>query len=228
MAKLIDISLANTNTIIWDLDGTILDSFGISLEIWDGVLARRGLPALAAEDLARNYHGSLADTARSLLGKGANDEEVESALNEFIGVDNTYIKAVDQHLFEDAVRLIVRAHKAGCRQIIVTNRAHGIDRQNASPRNMIENSSLRTYIDRVICGDDAEHRKPKPEVLAEVIYDPVTTLVIGDQYVDAEFAHNLHARAVLVNREEMPIAHLERLQGREDRYTIVRSLDEVR
>ena len=53
------------------------------------------------------------------------------------------------HLYDDAVNLAFRAHKIGRRQIIVTNRAHGTDRQNASPRNMVRNSRLRDVVDDI-------------------------------------------------------------------------------
>ena len=57
--------------------------------------------------------------------------------------------------------------------------------------------------------------------------DSANVLVIGDQFVDAEFARNLKGRAVLICRDGEPV-HLDRLSdGWEDHVDIVKSLDEV-
>jgi phosphoglycolate phosphatase-like HAD superfamily hydrolase len=51
-------------------------------------------------------------------------------------------------------------------------------------------------------------------------------VVIGDQYIDAEFAHNIGAQAILVARAER-IAHLERLGQWQSQINIVPALDMV-
>jgi phosphoglycolate phosphatase-like HAD superfamily hydrolase len=218
---------ATPQTLIWDLDGTLLDSFGIHEDILAQVLPRHGLVVPPREVIMAHFHGRLHESIGSLLGNAVTEQQLAAIIKDFLVIDDAYITHPDSHLFADALGLATRAHAQGAAQIIVTNRAHGVDRGNASPRTLVENSALRPLITQIICGDEGEHRKPLKEALAEVEYDPATTLVIGDQFVDAQFAHNLGASAVLVQRHhEMP--HLERLaDGWESRVTIVKTLEEI-
>lgn len=192
------LNLANFRTLIWDLDGTILDSYKISLEIWTELLNARGVE-LDPNVLRSNYHGTLRETCQAIL-PSVHHKHIDTILADFIARDNAIMYEVDGHLFKDAVGLIERAHNFGHRQIIVTNRAHGEGRVNASPHIMMGKSKIKHHIDHIICGDEVEHRKPKPEVLLGIDYDPATTLVIGDQHLDMQFARNIKASAVLVNR----------------------------
>jgi phosphoglycolate phosphatase-like HAD superfamily hydrolase len=223
----------DVRTIVWDLDGTILNSIEISHTIFSQVLPRHGFAAPSMELLATHYHGTIRDTAIGLISERVDKAIVDRVITDFYELDNAAITHVDEHLFGDAVDLVERAHAAGKRQIIVTNRAHGTERANASPRTMVQNSpSLNGRINNIVCGDDSEHRKPRREVLQHLIADGLSTeglVVIGDQFVDAEFARNLGVRAFLIDREGRCVPHLERLAGGwESHVTVVRSLADVR
>lgn len=222
---------SNVQTIVWDLDGTLLDSFGIHIDIMTQVLRKYGRPEPTYDQLRRNFHGKLEDSMKGLAGEHTSDDELAAMLDDFLRIDNEYIQDVDHHLFVDAVGLVKQAGSKGIRQIVVTNRAHGVNRGKASPRTMIEHSILRGYISTVICGDEVHIRKPNPKVLGEDHQiDPARTLVLGDQAVDAIFAHNFGARAVLVNRFEDDIHHMETFYqsgGDNDTVTIVKALSDI-
>jgi len=198
------------DTIIWDLDGTILNSLEISIVIWQSVLTQHGFSMPSEVEVSNNYHGSLEDTARG-LAPSASDDQIRQLLDDFLKIDNTSIKDADRHLYEDAVDLSRRAHTKGLRQILVTNRAHGVDRGNASPRTLIEGSRLSDYIDKVICGDEVAERKPSKNVIADILMEGSKPIVIGDQFVDAQFAVNLGCSAILVNRHSDKTNHLDKL-----------------
>jgi HAD superfamily hydrolase (TIGR01662 family) len=125
--------------------------------------------------------------------------------------------------------LVQRAHKVGLQQIIVSNQAH-IDRGVASPRHLVENSELAGKIEYIVCGDEVEYRKPDAramdKALRDLDLDLGTCLVIGDQFVDAQLAHNLGIDAILVDRGGEGIAHLNTLHD-DAKYIIVRSLNDV-
>lgn len=203
-----------------------MDSFGYTLDILCEVMPKHGFPAPSKEELAKNYHGTMRDVFNGLVLE-ATDEQLDALLQDFMALDDEHIQHPDDHVFEDSVRLAKRAHKAGIRQIVVSNRAHGADRKFASPRNIIEASCLAGCIDQVVCGDEVERRKPEREAVEGVLKDGANVLVIGDQFVDAEFARNLRGRAILICRDGEPV-HLDRLSdGWEDHVDIVKSLDEV-
>ncbi|HSX28114.1 MAG TPA: HAD hydrolase-like protein [Candidatus Saccharimonadales bacterium] len=213
--------------IVWDLDGTIVDSFSIHEAILEQVLPVHDLELPPREELLAHFHGQLHESIGGLLGARVSEAQLQQIIKDFLVVDDAYITHPDDHFFRDAVDLANRAYAQGIEQLVVTNRAHGVDRGNASPRTMLQNSALRHMINRVICGDEGEHRKPAAAVLQGVDFDPGTTLVVGDQFVDARFACNLGARAVLVCRHDA-IPHLEQLpEGWQASVQIVHSLDEV-
>jgi phosphoglycolate phosphatase-like HAD superfamily hydrolase len=133
------------NTVLWDLDGTLLDSFGIYRDCLNEVLRRRSRPEVPEEVLRQNYYGFIEDSILGALqdaGQTVPAPELEDIIKDFYVLDNAFIKDVDHHLYSDAVDLSKRLHVAGKRQIVVTSRPHGTNRQNGSPRNLVQNSSL--------------------------------------------------------------------------------------
>ena len=217
-------------TVIWDLDGTILDSLGVLEDGLREVLPRYDITPPSHDVLVVNFHGSLESTINNVLGGAVEPSLLQAIVDDFLIVQDTYYGVIEEHLYPDAVDLMKRLHNAGKRQILVTNRGHE-GRLRASPRSIVAHSELKDYVDAIVCGEDSEHRKPKRMVLDKLIADGLdlqTTMVVGDQFVDAEFAHNLEARAILVARNDTQIPHLERLpNGWESRVTIVTSLTNV-
>lgn len=217
--------LSNIYTIVWDLDGTIIDSFAIAEDIIPKLFASKGFPTPPRDLMLANFHGKIEELFAALIDLP--EPEMTELIKEFFVIDNEYIKEVSDHIFPDVLEFSRHAHDRGVKQVVVTNRPHGVRRGNGSPRNIIANSPLATYITDFVCGDESEHRKPMPEVLSNIPHDPATTLVIGDQFVDAQLAHNLKARGLLVNRYG-DIAHLEKLaDGWQQRVTIVPSLEGI-
>lgn len=196
------IVLKDIRGIIWDFDGTILDSFGVAKTILREVAEDIGIGFREAE-LANHFHGSLRDT---LVGVFELDySRLTSVEGIFLGKQDEYYKrASTVELFKDALSLIQQASDNQIRQIIVTNRDH-TGRGAASPRSIVGSRGLDQYIERVICGDEVEYRKPDVRVLGDWLQysgiDTGNTLVVGDQLVDVELARNLGAEMVLIARD---------------------------
>lgn len=223
----------HVQSIIWDLDGTLLDSFGIYRDCLNEVLRQHSQPEAPEQILRNNHHAHIEESIASVLqdmGQKVSAAELAQIMHDFYVLDNAYIKDVDNHLFADAVDLAERAHTAGKQQIVVTNRPHGTDRGNGSPRNLIANSKLRYLINDILCGDDSAYRKPYREFL-EARFGPKLAglgeaIVIGDQFVDAELARNVDCAAILVARVDN-IVHLDKLGDWQNYVQIVGSLREV-
>ena len=216
----------NTQTLVWDLDGTLLDSFGIYEDIIQQLFPTHNLPMPPRELMLHNFHGRIQDSLGALLGE--NEVDFKQLLKDFFAIDDAYITDVDAHLFPDALQFSQRAHEHEMQQVIVTNRPHGERRNNGSPRGIVANSALAQTITQIICGDEVVECKPSPAALTGVDFDPATTVVIGDQFVDAQFAHNLGAKALWVYRQEGDVPHLDKMaDGWKDHVTIVNSLQEV-
>jgi phosphoglycolate phosphatase-like HAD superfamily hydrolase len=224
---------SDVQTLVWDLDGTLLDSFGIYRDCLNETLRNAGRPEIAESIFRNHHHGFIEDSIADVLteaGQPYTDDELANIIRAFYLLDDVYIQDADHHLFADAIDLAERAHAAGKRQIVATNRPHGTDRGNGSPRNLIASSRLGTFMSEVLCGDDSSHRKPHRAFLEARFGTDLAKLgkimVIGDQFVDAEFAGNIGCDAVLVARTGT-ITHLERLEGWQQHTQVVPSLRAV-
>jgi HAD superfamily hydrolase (TIGR01549 family) len=221
-----------TKTIIWDLDGTMLDSFGLYVDLLRDILPRHGMVLPDEDLLAKNYHGSLHESLGNSLGGAASEDSVNAIIDDFVREQNVHYEVVDHHLYQDALELAQTAKAARKQQVVVSNRDH-INRLNASPRSIVERSELKEMISIVVSGDDSIHRKPNKEVIEHLLNDgivvPEETVVIGDQFVDALFARNIGATAILVSRGNHQPEHMERLGDDWQSYvTIVSSLKQIK
>lgn len=218
--------------IVWDLDGTITDSFGRFTELMAELAPTFGLPVPTRETMITNYHGPLGDSISASMGGALTDKQLEKFVTEFLVKQQNHYLEVESHILEDALDLSKRATKAGLKQVLVTNRDHA-GRGKASPRNIVANSSLKEHIHEIICGDEAQgFRKPDPKVLGDLLerwgIKPAEVLVVGDQHVDAQLALNLGAKAALVIRDGFELMNAHELdENWQDHVTIVSTLKNV-
>lgn len=216
--------------VIWDLDGTLLDSFGLYKEILAEILPPHGISVPEEDFLRHHYHGTLENTFHDTFGIPRDDKDaIQALVADFLAAQNKLSDRPQDHLFADALELAKRFHGAGKLQIVVSNRAHG-GRDKASPRYIVENSELKSCIDTVICGDDYPFYKPDPRLLDEFMaannLESGQLLCIGDQKVDAQLAKNLSTQAILVSRDDT-IPHLQDLPDWKATAAVVPSLDSV-
>jgi len=223
---------SDIRAIIWDLDGTIIDSFHIFQAILTRLAQERGLSVPSEEVLADNFHGSLVDSVEGSFGGRLHGKDLDDFMEHFLDIQHEYYLDMDGHLLDDAVDLSARAHTGNLKQFIITNRNHK-GRGKASPRFIVSNTVLGEYIHEIICGDEVgEVRKPQAGVLGDLLerwkLQPSEVLVIGDQHVDAQLALNIGCKAVLVIREGKELKHTHKLDKNwQDHVTVVRSLHDV-
>lgn len=220
----------NVRGIIWDMDGTLLDSFGIFEQILVDVARQNGYTVPTNEHMHKNYHGTLEETLRRVLNINQ-PTKLDAAKQSFLDYQvKHYADDINSHLFKDAVNLARAAAKLDIRQLVVTNRAHK-GRGLASPKAIVANTELSDYILEVYAGDEVTHNKPDKRSTGNWLekngLSPEHVVVIGDQFVDAQLAINTGARAILINRSGT-IPHIE-THGHDnhDSVFIVDSLSEV-
>jgi len=206
------VELANVKGIVWDLDGTILDSFGVFEEVMADVTAESGHAMPTREHMRNNYHGTLDETIERILN--TSPSEVDLLVESFLAKQEPhYANGIDTHLFPDAIALAQHGAKENLPQLLLTNRSHK-NRGYASPRSIVASSLLAACIHEVRPGDEVTYRKPDQRCVDDWIekhcLQPRELLVVGDQFVDAQLALNIGSQAVLVARDgEIP--HLEKL-----------------
>ena len=215
--------------LLWDLDGTLIDSFQIFSGVLLEVVALNSLMTPEEEAMRSNFHGTLEDSIRKALA--LSDPAVfAKVIDDFLRIQEDYYHTPDDHISPDALDLARRAKAAGLQQVVVTNRAHR-DRGSASPRHIVEHSVLKTLIGDVICSDDTPFRKPDKRVMNDFLgrtgLRADQLLVIGDQHVDAELAFNLGAPAVLISRSGDAIPYLDQTNESHATVEVVTSLTQV-
>ncbi|MDB5170109.1 MAG: putative phosphoglycolate phosphatase [Candidatus Saccharibacteria bacterium] len=221
--------LNGVKLVIWDLDGTLIDSYGVYAAILKEAAELSGLAMPDEQTLRHNFHGSLDQTLKDSLNM-VDGEAFTKLLNDFLTVQENYYQKPEEHLHLDALRLAEQLTAKQVYQVVVTNRAH-VGRGNASPRRLVSLSSLKNHINEIICGDDTTYGKPDARVLDALEQasglQGSEIVVIGDQFVDAQLAQNLGGQAIIVNRGDEPVPHLAELGDDTPFLEVVSSLDEV-
>jgi len=222
--------IENVKGVVWDLDGTLIDSFGIFEQIIADVVKESGHTMPTHEYMLRNYHGSLEETIQKILGIEST-EELDRTVTKFLKrQEHYYAGDLETHLFKDASMLAQQAAKQNIHQLLVTNRGHA-NRGSASPRFIVAATVLADCIHEIHPGDEVEYRKPDGRALGDWMernrLAPGEVVVIGDQFVDAQLALNIGARVVLVKRNG-DIPHIDTLIGHDhEAIAMVDSLEDI-
>jgi phosphoglycolate phosphatase-like HAD superfamily hydrolase len=222
--------IKNVKGIVWDLDGTLLDSFVIFERVIADVVKESGHTMPSNKYMTENYHGSLEETIERILGIKT-PEELDKTLATFLEKqEHHYAGDLEIHLFKDATNLARQAAEQGVHQLLVTQRKHAVS-GSASPKFIVAATFLADYIHEVYPADEVEFSKPHKSAMGDWIerheLSPDKVLVIGDQFVDAQLAINIGARVILVKRNgEIP--HIDRFSEQEqESITIVDSLEHI-
>lgn len=221
--------IENVEGIVWDLDGTLLDSFGIFADVIEEIVHEQGRELPSREFQALHFHGSLEESVQGVLGIGSAHELAQTVELFLARQERHYEGDLDAHLFNDATMLAQQAAQKGIKQLLVTNRAHE-GRGNASPRAIVAATVLADCIHEIHAFDEVEFRKPDRRAVKDWVVDgslhPNNLLVIGDQHIDAQLAINLGARALIVSRNG-DIPHLETVGRATEQLLIVSSLHDI-
>lgn len=173
--------------LIFDLDGTLIDS---KLDLAHAVNAARahfGLPPLDLETVG-NYIGNGAPVLiRRAMGAEASDADVGKAIEFFMAyygdhmLDNT-------RTYPGVPEALEELHRDGVRMAVLTNKPVRISGR------IIDGLGLSKYFTRVYGGNSFERKKPDPlgveTLLAEAGVPKERALVVGDSAVDVQTARN--------------------------------------
>lgn len=163
--------------IIFDLDGTLIDTEEAVLSTWRHTLGEYGC-RFAPADLR--------------LVLGITDDLALKKLNVRVGKDfeerfqrNYLIYGQNAKFFAGAEDVLAKLKEDGCSLGVVTSRYRSECAVFAGLR-------LESFFDLILCADDTEHHKPHPEPLLKYLSvrgaRPKDCIYIGDMPTDAECA----------------------------------------
>lgn len=172
--------------ILFDLDGTLMETAPEIADAINDTLARLGLPP-APEPLVRSWIG---DGARALLGKalahaGQPAAAVDGAWTGF--ADDYARRCGTNSLVHDGVRpMLQRLRAQGLRLVLLTNK------EMVFAQRLLTGHQLLADFDLVMAGDSLPVKKPHPgmvlHALAALHTAPEDAMVVGDSITDVRTA----------------------------------------
>ena len=190
---------ARFQTVIYDLDGTLIDSAKDMQVAVSNVLADHGLPAVTEDDV-RFFMGQGSKVtmgkAFSKYGEALDEAALTAATREFVRyyeadpVSNTVA-------FDGVADVVAHFARLGLKQGVCTNKFEKPSRM------ILEHLKLMPPIADVAGADTFPVRKPDPRHILMLVErmggDPRRTVMIGDSIHDVDAAHGAGLPAVLVS-----------------------------
>jgi phosphoglycolate phosphatase len=177
--------LSDCRVLVFDLDGTLIDSKQDLVVSVNAVRAHFGHSHLDAETVSEYVGDGAAMLVRRALGEGVSDRDVEAALHFFIRHYRAHMLA--HTLPYPGVRETLEV-LAPRRMAILTNKPVRIS------RDIIHGLGLSRFFSCVYGGDSFERKKPDPMGLASVVDElgasPRQAMMVGDSDVDIQTARN--------------------------------------
>ena len=177
--------------ILFDLDGTLLDTAADIAGALNRSLAERGWPALKVTDVVRMIgRGApiLIERAAALQNRAVSAADKAQMVERFFH----FYGALEERdesaavTYPDVPQTLRLVHEAGLSVAIVTNK------QERFARALLHRLELAGWVDLVVGGDTCERRKPDPQPLlfacSALRLTPDQVLMVGDSVNDVSAA----------------------------------------
>jgi len=175
------------NAVLFDLDGTLIDSMGVWAEVDKEYLGKRGLPV--PDDLFQDmkYGDSFIEVAKYFKRKFNLPDSIEEIMQEWTDM-------VEVH-YENNISL-----KLGARELLDFLKAHkikiGLGTSNSKylAQTVLKSNNILKYFDVIVAGCQKIKGKPFPDIYLKVAtalnVNPSNCIVIEDVYVGMKAAKN--------------------------------------
>ncbi len=180
------------NTILFDLDGTLIDHFNVIYRCYEHTLRTLGKPVPSYDFVKRSVGGAMEFTMKKFVDEDTHADAIRIFREHFSEIfleDITVLPGVEwllQNLAENGKQLAVFTNKQG-----------------PGSRAIIEHLGFSRYFTRVFGSLDTPHRKPdlafSQHVLSELSADPKTTCLVGDSPWDIQAAQVVGMKSYCVS-----------------------------
>lgn len=168
---------------IWDLDGTLLDSYEAILAGLEETFSQFSIPY--DKEKVRSY--ILKYSVQDLLQEVAEERDLDLAKLNQVRAQSLAEKNAQVVLMPGAREVLAWAHKADIQQFVYTHKG-----ENTFA--ILGDLDLLQYFTEILTNQSGFARKPDPEaavyLLEKYDLDPEETYYIGDRTLDVEFAQN--------------------------------------
>lgn len=172
---------------IWDLGGTLIDSYAISVNVFKKILAEFGI--LTAEDMIyRRMKKSSTEEAAKFFGVG----DIHLFMTRYRAME----KPMQENpvLFHGAKKTLETICNQGGKNFVISHRDHSVNQ-------LLENAGIKPLFTEIITSDNQLPRKPNPSsinyLVAKYQLDQSKTILIGDRALDIEAGENAEIATAL-------------------------------
>ena len=168
---------------IWDLDGTLLDSYEAILSGIEETFAQFSIPY--EKEQVREF--ILKFSVQDLLVQAAEERKLDVEMLNQVRAQSLAEKNVQVVLMPGAREMLAWADQAGIQQFVYTHKG-----DNALT--ILRDLGLESYFTEILTSQSGFARKPSSEAATYLIdkhqLNPDNTYYIGDRTLDVEFAQN--------------------------------------
>ncbi|MDR2981303.1 MAG: HAD family hydrolase [Puniceicoccales bacterium] len=180
---------ASIQTVLFDLDGTLVDNFQAIHRAYSDVAQMLGLPRMTYQDVMNAVGGSIAVTIRRLIGEAQAEDAVRLYHEHFPSVMYEGLRTYD-----GVVELLGELKKRGLKLAVYTNK------DADASRKILDYLKLTDWFDGIFGTNDVPWRKPDPHfthyVLGKLNATADRTIMVGDSPFDVATARNGKLAAV--------------------------------
>lgn len=182
--------------VVFDLDGTLIDSAPDMHRSVNLMLADLGCPPLSLPEIRTMVgDGASALIARALAARQCVTADPDKALEQFLQHYEAEPTAFTR-TFPGVPETLERLQAFGLTLAICTNKPARLTEM------IVKRLGIEHFFVRVVAGDTLPYRKPDPRALQEVMNSfgtpPAATLMVGDSEVDAATAHAANVPFILM------------------------------
>ncbi|MEK3732676.1 MULTISPECIES: pyrophosphatase PpaX [Paenibacillus] len=178
-------------TVLFDLDGTIIDTNELIISSFIHVFEQRESGPLTREQIIPHMGTTLEHQLQAFSG----EEDVSHFVKAYRAFNSVHHDEMVRP-FPHVNEVVERLHAHGLRLGVVTTKIR------PSTMMTLEKFGLEPYMSAVVTVNDVEHPKPHPEPVLTAVEqlgcDPETTLMIGDSPVDIQSAKAAGVKAAAV------------------------------
>jgi pyrophosphatase PpaX len=195
--------MASLRTVLFDLDGTLIDSVQLILDSYHHTLAAHGLPPRTDADW--------------LAGIGTPLTAQFSAWQDTAGLLDALIATYREYNLKHHDRMVTVY--PGVLEVVQVLKEDGIATGLVTSKNRVGAlrgltlARLETLMDVLVCADEVENPKPHPEPVEKAVRllgaDPATTVYVGDSIHDMRSGRAAGVRTAAVLWGPFGRSHLE-------------------
>lgn len=182
----ITLKMLQVTAVVFDLDGTLLDSAADLMNAANRVLGDLGLDPLALKEFRHLFGGGVeALICRALAARGYEFPDLESLRRRFLEYYAADLTTCTKP-YPGTREMLEALQSRSLKLAVCTNKP------NEPARSLLKALALERYFSAIVGGDSLPFRKPDPHVLLELLRllgtTPSSSLLVGDSEVDAEMA----------------------------------------